>query len=71
MEIAKKKVHRHQECTKSHEPNEVTKQALENVKNRKGLQKATIDFDGHYINAIESLLSEWNSTNDEEDYKDL
>jgi len=58
MKIIKKKVRHHHKCTKSHEPNEITKQALENAKSRKELQKATTDLDAHYINAIELLFTE-------------
>ena len=41
VEIIEEGLDRYQECTASHEPNETTKQSLENAKKGKGLKKAT------------------------------
>lgn len=39
--IIKQELENHQECTQSHEPNAITKQALKNVQERKNLKKAS------------------------------
>ncbi len=40
VELIEHGLEHYQECPESHEPNETTKKALENVKARKGLKKA-------------------------------
>jgi len=44
VELIERGLEEYQECTESHEPNEVTKQAIENIDKKKGLKKAaTVD----------------------------
>lgn len=38
IELLERWLARYQECPESHEPNEITKKALENTKKRKGLK---------------------------------
>lgn len=41
IELIERGLENYEECAESHDPNEVTKKALENVKKRKGLKKAS------------------------------
>ena len=41
VELIERGLEHYQECPADHTPNEITKKALENVKARKGLKKAT------------------------------
>ena len=40
VELIEHGLEHYQECPENHTPNEITKKALENVKNKKGLKKA-------------------------------
>ena len=40
VELIERGLEQYQECAESHEPNETTKKAIENVNKRKGLKKA-------------------------------
>jgi hypothetical protein len=40
VELIERGLDQYAECSESHEPNEITKKALENVKKRKNLKKA-------------------------------
>ena len=40
IEIIEQGLEQYQECSESHEPNETTKQAIENINKRKNLKKA-------------------------------
>ena len=41
VELIEHGLEHYQECPENHKPNEITRKALENVKTRKGLKKAT------------------------------
>jgi hypothetical protein len=41
VELIEDGLERYQECSASHNPNEITQKALEDVKNKKGLKSAT------------------------------
>jgi len=41
VEILEHGLEQYQECTKSHEPNDITKKAIENIDKRKGLKTAS------------------------------
>ena len=41
VELIERGLEHYQECSENHDPNETTRKTLENIKNKKGLKKAT------------------------------